>query len=148
MQRINLENSVFPFGRLYLEEAQARNVSTDRSSAAPRAEGLLAASLLSFLGITILSNSVVAEKQAPRDVRGASLVAQPIKNLLTMQEITCNPGDLDWIPEWGRSPGEGNGNPLQSCLGNPMDRGVWWGIVHGVARVRHDLVTKQPPQMF
>ena len=39
------------------------------------------------------------------------------------------------IPESGRSPGEGNGNPLQySCLGNPMDRGVEWSIVHGVAK--------------
>ena len=39
------------------------------------------------------------------------------------------------IPESGRSPGEGNGNPLQySFLGNPMDRGVWWAIVHGVAK--------------
>ena len=37
------------------------------------------------------------------------------------------------IPEWGRSPGEGNGNPLQhSCLGNPMDRGAWRAIVHRV----------------
>ena len=39
--------------------------------------------------------------------------------------------------------GEGNGNPIQySCLGNPMDRGAWWAIVHGVARVRHDLATE------
>ena len=37
------------------------------------------------------------------------------------------------IPGLGRSPGEGNGNPLQySCLGNPMDRGTWWATVHGV----------------
>ena len=44
----------------------------------------------------------------------------------------------------GRSPGEGNGNPLQySCLGNPMDRGAWRATVHGLQRVRHDLVTKQ-----
>ena len=36
---------------------------------------------------------------------------------------------------WGLSPGEGNGNPLQySCLGNPMDRGAWWALVHGVAK--------------
>ena len=35
----------------------------------------------------------------------------------------------------GRSPGEGNGNPLQySCLGNPIDRGAWWATVHGVAK--------------
>ena len=34
-------------------------------------------------------------------------------------------GDLGSIPGWGRSPGEGNGNPLHSCLENPMDRGTW-----------------------
>ena len=46
-------------------------------------------------------------------------------------------------PSLGRSPGEGNGNLLQySCLGNPMDRGAWWAILHGVTRVGHDLVTK------
>ena len=40
-------------------------------------------------------------------------------------------------------PGERNGNPLQySCLENTMDRGVWQATVHGVTRVRHDLVTK------
>ena len=55
-------------------------------------------------------------------------------------------GDPGSIPEWGRSSGGGNGSPLQySCLGNPMDRGAWQAIVHGVARVGHDLVTKPPP---
>ena len=44
----------------------------------------------------------------------------------------------------GRSPGGGNGNPLQySCLGNPMERGTWQATVLGVARVRHDLAPKQ-----
>ena len=47
----------------------------------------------------------------------------------------ANAGDVDLIPESGRSPGEGNGNPLQhSCLENPMDRGVWWAAVHGVTK--------------
>ena len=46
-------------------------------------------------------------------------------------------GDLGLIPGSGRSPGEGNGNPLQySCLENPMDGGVWWATVHGVAKSR------------
>ena len=46
----------------------------------------------------------------------------------------CNAGDLGSIPGWGRSPGEGNGNPLQySCLENPMDREARWATVHGVA---------------
>ena len=48
------------------------------------------------------------------------------------KESTCKAGDLGLIPGWGRSPGEGNGNPLQcSCLENPMDRGDWWVTVHG-----------------
>ena len=49
------------------------------------------------------------------------------------------------IPESGRFPGEGSGNPLQySCLRNLMDRGDWQATVHGVARVGHDLVTILP----
>ena len=49
----------------------------------------------------------------------------------------CNAGDLGSIPGLGRSPGEGNGNPLQySCLENPIDRGAWWPTVHGVAKSR------------
>ena len=48
--------------------------------------------------------------------------------------------DLDLIPGSERSPGEGNGNPLQySCLGNPMDRGAWRATVHGVAKSRTQL---------
>ena len=48
---------------------------------------------------------------------------------------SANAGDVGLIPGSGRSPGEGNGNPLQySYLGNPMDRGAWQAIVHGVAR--------------
>ena len=49
----------------------------------------------------------------------------------------CNAGDLGSIPRLGRSPGEGNGNPLQcSCLENPMDGGAWWATVHGVTKSR------------
>ena len=59
------------------------------------------------------------------------------------KESACNAGDLGLISGLGRSPGEGNGYPIQySCLENPMDRGAWWVTVHGVTRVRHDLVTK------
>ena len=57
-----------------------------------------------------------------------------------------NAGDLGSIPGSGRSPGEGNGNPLQySCLENPMDRGAWRATVHWVTKVGHYLVTKPPP---
>ena len=49
-------------------------------------------------------------------------------------------GDLGSIPGSGRSPGEGNGNPLQySRLGNPVDRGAWQAIVHGVAKSQRQL---------
>ena len=48
------------------------------------------------------------------------------------KESACNVGDLSLIPVSGRSPGEGNGNPLQhSCLENPMDRGACWATIHG-----------------
>ena len=56
-----------------------------------------------------------------------------VKNLL------ANAGDVDSVPGLGRSPGEGNGNPLQySYLEISMDRGAWWALVHEVARVGHD----------
>ena len=49
--------------------------------------------------------------------------------------ISYNAGDMGSIPGSGRSPGEGNGNPLQySCLENPMDRRAWQVTVHGVAK--------------
>ena len=53
------------------------------------------------------------------------------------KESACNGGDLGLIPASGRSPGEGNGNPLQYfCLGNPMDRGACQATVHEVAKSR------------
>ena len=55
------------------------------------------------------------------------------------KESSCNVGDLGLIPGWGKSPGEGHGNPLQySCLDNPMDRGAWWTTVHGSQRAGYD----------
>ena len=57
--------------------------------------------------------------------------------LLVVKNLPANAGyvgDADSVPGSGRSPGKGNNNPLQySCLENPMDRGAWWAIVHGVA---------------
>ena len=52
---------------------------------------------------------------------------------LSGKEFPASAGDVGSIPASGRSPGEGNANPRQySCLGNPMDRGAWWAIAHGV----------------
>ena len=51
------------------------------------------------------------------------------------KKSACSAGDPGSISGLGRSPGEGNGNPLQySCLENPMDRGAWWAAVHEVTK--------------
>ena len=66
----------------------------------------------------------------PRDWTQDSLVAQPVKS-------PCNAGDLSSMPGLGRSPGEGNGNPLQySLLENSRDGGSWRATVHRVAKSR------------
>ena len=63
---------------------------------------------------------------------GTFQVAQSVKNPPVNGGDTGNTGS---IPGSGKSPGEGNGNPLQYyCLGNPMDREAWWATVHGVAK--------------
>ena len=49
--------------------------------------------------------------------------------------MACQAGDTSSAPGLGRSPQEGNGNPLQySCLGNPMDKEAWWATIHGVTK--------------
>ena len=69
----------------------------------------------SSLQINPSSRSLVNSLQMPLGLPGG----------LVNKESACNTGDLSSIPKLGRSPGEGNGNPLEcSCLGNPMDRGT------------------------
>ena len=69
--------------------------------------------------------------------KGTSRVALVVKNPLVNAEDI---GDLGSIPELGRFPGEGNGNPLQcSCLENPMDRGAWRATVHRVTKSQTQL---------
>ena len=56
---------------------------------------------------------------------------------LDSKEFACSVRDLALIPGLGRSPGEGNGNPLQySCLENSTDTGAWWATVHGLTKNR------------
>ena len=65
---------------------------------------------------------------------GASQVAQVVKNLPTKGRDIRDTGS---IPGSRRSPGGGNGNPLQyCCLENPMDRGAWWATIHSVTKSR------------
>ena len=62
-------------------------------------------------------------------------MAQSVKNTPAMQETACNAGDQGLIPELGKSPGEGTGNPLQyPSLGNAVDGGAWWAAVHSVTK--------------
>ena len=59
-------------------------------------------------------------------------MALMVKNLPADAGDIRDPGS---VPESGKSPGGGHGNPLQySCLENPMDRGAWWAVVHGVTK--------------
>ena len=66
--------------------------------------------------------------------------------MLVVKNPPANAGDTrdtGLIPGSGRSPGEGNGNPLQySCLANAMDRGAWWASDRGSQRVGHDSATE------
>ena len=67
---------------------------------------------------------------------GAKMVKNPPAN-------AGDSGGEGLIPRSGRSPGVGNGNPLQySCLENPMDRGTWWATVYGVAKNQTQLATQ------
>ena len=68
-----------------------------------------------------------------------------------VKNVPDNAGDVGLIPRLGRYPGDRNGNPLQySCLGNLMDRRVWWATIHGVAkshtwlRTKHAFIFKLP----
>ena len=72
------------------------------------------------------------------DVYYETLLCQGFPGGTMVKNWPANAGnarDMGSIPGLGRSPGEGNGNPLQySCLENPMDVGAWWDTVHWVAK--------------
>ena len=74
------------------------------------------------------------------------LIFSPVYGDSDGKESTCNAGDQSSIPRSGRSPGEGNGNPLQySCLENPRDRRGQWATIHGIAEL--DRATNTSPLM-
>ena len=103
-----------------------------------------------YLGVKLLIHMVTPYSTFWGTAKLFSKVATPFAVLPTMyvglcswlsSAGDCNARDSSLIPRLGRSPGEGNGNPLQySCPGNPMDRGAWQATVHGVVRVGHDLM--------
>ena len=72
-------------------------------------------------------------------LRDYILVFKGLPGGAEVKASACNVGDLGSIPGLGRSPEEGNGNPLQySHLENRIDRGAWQATVHGIAKVGHD----------
>ena len=72
---------------------------------------------------------------AARQIFSCGMRALGLLSSSADKETACNAEDPGLIPGFRRSPGEGNGNPLQfSCLENPMDRGSWWVTVHWVAK--------------
>ena len=95
-----------------------------------------ALSLSSFFLEVIYSVVFISAVQQSDSVihLGASQEALVVKN---PPASARDSRDASLIPGSGRSPGGGNGNPIQhSCLGNPRDRGAWWATVHGVAKSR------------
>ena len=67
------------------------------------------------------------------------MIRQGFSSGSVVKDLSTNVEELGSIPGSGRSPGEGNGNPLQdSCLDNSTDRGAWQDTVHGSQRVGHD----------
>ena len=77
------------------------------------------------------------KKLLDRGIGGLSLVYDVFLGGSDCKESACSAGDLGLIPGLGRSPEEGNDDPLQyCCLENLMDRGAWWAAVHGVAKSR------------
>ena len=85
-----------------------------------------------------MSATILLNLKSSPEIQKHLQLAHPMPGLpwwLSGKEMTCNAGDTASIPGSGRSPGVGNGNPLQySCLGNPMDRGAWRATVHGVTK--------------
>ena len=87
----------------------------------------MASTELIFLLMTLYNNNICFKKYL---LCGLGLPSQ-----LSGKESTCQAENAGLITELGLFPEEVNGNSLQySCLGNPMDRGVWWATVHGVAK--------------
>ena len=108
-------------------------------------------SLFCFLGVggvgnkTLFKSALVIWSYLENFKLGRNLVCQIITLLYVsifmgfpdgavVKNLPASARDMGLMPDPGRSPGEGNGNPLQCfCLGNPMDRGAWQAIVHGIA---------------
>ena len=124
-----------------------RNKSESRQSYDPGKFGMILSWLQALR--SVLYFSILHCSYYVRTFMGAAAGVSGSPGGSVSKETACSAGDPGAVPGSGRPPGEGNGNPLQySCLENPKDRGAWQATVHGVARVRHDLLNKPPPLTF
>ena len=81
------------------------------------------------------TGSLKSKSSRKTSISALLTMPKPLTGGSEVKASACNAGDLVSILGLGRSPGEGNGNPLQYyCLENPMDGGAWWATVHGVAK--------------
>ena len=86
-------------------------------------------------GVCVRERQTERKKEGGKE--GTCIFALPFPGGSNRKDSACNAGHPGSIPGLGRSPGEGNGNPLQySCRGNSMDRGDGWATVHWVAKNR------------
>ena len=91
--------------------------------------------LLPKNGHSNISDPICSSRTLPYSTKSRVYLSSPCGS--DSKASACNVGDLGSIPGSGRSPEEGNGNPLQySCLENPMNGGACWAAVHGVAKSR------------
>ena len=107
-----------------------------------QAEDLQGAKQLSW--VSMGSGKCLCGRRTEREIWDRAETSLGFPSGSVVKNVPANTEDLDWIPGSGRSPGEGNGNPLQyPCLGNPMHRGAWptyspWGCksftVRGVVK--------------
>ena len=82
-----------------------------------------------------LGSKITADGDCSHEIKRHLLLGMGFPSGSEVKASACNAGDLGSILGSGRSPGEGNGNPLQySCLENLMDGRAWWATVHGIAK--------------
>ena len=90
--------------------------------------------LLSFVSLLLIRRGLVKCNRL-EVLKPSFYPHQGFPGGLDGKESACHAGDPGSVPGSGRSSGEGNGYPLQySCLGNPINGGAWWAVVHGVAK--------------
>ena len=146
-QQILLENKekvtscIFVMRANFLEEMTCKlRFEKDRCGPVNELEGMILSKLLTFWFLIYKSGIVVSLLWGCKDsfIAWVKLMAQFLTHRLSRwlsdKDPLASAGDVGSIPGLGRSPGEGNGHPLQYSWGNSMDKGAWRAVVRGVAK--------------